>query len=137
MIPPTTDERRSAVMRAVKSKDTAPEMHVRRFVHALGYRYRLHRDDLPGKPDLVFPRLKRVIFVHGCFWHGHQCIRGSRVPKTNREYWMRKIERNCRRDMASIEALTSMGWSTHIVWECQLNGAADRTLKEIASFLHT
>jgi DNA mismatch endonuclease (patch repair protein) len=137
MIPPTTDERRSSVMRAVKSKDTAPEMQVRRFVHALGYRYRLHRDDLPGKPDLVFPKLKRVIFVHGCFWHGHQCIRGSRVPKTNREYWIRKIERNCRRDVASVQTLRSMGWSTHIVWECQLNGAGHRTLEEIASFLHT
>ena len=89
---------RSATMRAVKGKDTKPELLVRRLVHGMGYRYRLHRKDLPGKPDLTFAGRRRVIFVHGCFWHGHDCARGARVQKNNRDYWLGKIGRNRGRD---------------------------------------
>ncbi len=113
-------EARSNIMRAVKGRDTTPEMIVRRMVHAMGKRYRLHRDDLPGKPDLTFPRLRKIIFVHGCFWHGHDCKRGARQPKDNAEYWIQKISRNKERDARSQYALTSMGWDVLVIWECQL-----------------
>ncbi|WP_273145516.1 very short patch repair endonuclease [Oceanicaulis alexandrii] len=115
-----TPEDRSRVMRAVKGKDTKPEMIVRRMAHALGYRYRLHRKDLPGKPDLVFVGRKKVIFVHGCFWHGHDCARGSRQPKTNAEYWRAKIARNISRDAANLQALDAQGWQALVLWECDL-----------------
>lgn len=111
---------RSRIMRAVKSSDTTPELLVRRVVHRMGYRFRLHRNDLPGKPDLVFPGKRRVIFVHGCFWHGHSCARGARVPKKNRDYWRKKIERNCGRDGRTIAALKNLGWKATVLWECQL-----------------
>lgn len=107
-------------MRAVKGRDTTPEMMVRRLVHAMGKRYRLHRDDLPGKPDLTFPGLKKIIFVHGCFWHGHECKRGARQPKENAAYWKKKIRRNKERDAESQEALRAMGWDVLIIWECEL-----------------
>ena len=107
-------------MRAVKSRDTKPEMIVRRMVHALGRRYRLHRNDLPGKPDLTFPRLKKIIFVHGCFWHGHDCKRGARLPKENADYWATKLKRNQERDATVQTALHSMDWDVLVVWECQL-----------------
>jgi DNA mismatch endonuclease (patch repair protein) len=112
---------RSAIMRAVKSRNTGPEIKVRRLVHGLGYRYRLHGQNLPGKPDLVFATKRRVIFIHGCFWHGHHCPRGNRPPKTNAMYWSAKIERNRKRDTAVLEALKREGWSPFIVWECELN----------------
>lgn len=114
-----TDSRRSATMRAVKSVDTTPEMIVRRLAHRLGYRYRLHKKDLPGKPDLVFVGLRKIIFVNGCFWHSHNCARGSRLPKTNREYWQRKIAGNVARDQATLVALEAVGWSVFTVWECE------------------
>jgi DNA mismatch endonuclease (patch repair protein) len=107
-------------MRSVKSTDTKPEMAVRRFVYHLGYRYRLHQKSLPGKPDLVFPRLRKIIFVHGCFWHGHTCARGSRIPKSNRDYWVAKIARNRERDRLSQKLLRTQGWEVYIAWECQL-----------------
>lgn len=115
-----TPEDRSRIMRAVKGKDTKPEMKVRRMIHGMGYRYRLHRKDLPGKPDLVFPSRKKVIFVHGCFWHGHDCSRGARVPKSNRDYWISKINRNRDRDAQSNEALLKDGWRVLTIWECEL-----------------
>lgn len=107
-------------MRAVKGTDTAPEMMVRRLVHGMGFRFRLHRKDLPGKPDIAFPRLHKVIFVNGCFWHGHECVRGARTPKANAEYWRAKIARNSQRDAANIAALEAKGWCTAVVWECEL-----------------
>lgn len=110
---------RSAVMRAVKSKDTAPELAVRRAAHALGLRFRLQRADLPGKPDLVFPRHRVALFVHGCFWHGHDCPRGARMPQTNRVYWEAKIGRNMARDKAAAAALRKLGWTPRILWECE------------------
>ncbi|MFB8832019.1 very short patch repair endonuclease [Azotobacter sp. CWF10] len=97
---------------------------MRRLVYALGYRFRLHRRDLPGKPDLVFIGRRRVIFVHGCFWHGHDCPRGVREPKTNTEYWHSKIACNRERDTENVARLAALGWCTHIVWECELRDRA-------------
>lgn len=120
-------------MRQVKSKDTGPEMLVRRTVHGMGYRYRLHRKDLPGTPDIVFPRRKKVIFVHGCFWHGHTCKRGNRLPKTNQEYWKPKIEGNKQRDKKNEESLRNMGWDVMTIWECEVK---EETLADrISTFL--
>ncbi len=115
-----TPEQRSAVMARVKGKNTRPEMKVRRLAHALGYRFRLHRKDLPGSPDLVFAGRKKVIFVHGCFWHGHDCARGSRQPKQNADYWRAKIGRNLERDAHATEALQAQGWTVLALWECEL-----------------
>lgn len=126
-----TREYRSRVMRAVKSRDTKPEMLVRRTVHGMGYRYRLHRKDLPGKPDLVFPARRKAILVHGCFWHGHDCARGARMPKSNRAYWERKISRNRERDARSQESLKRDGWRVMTIWECQM-----RDVKELKRRLH-
>jgi DNA mismatch endonuclease (patch repair protein) len=117
-------EVRRRTMQAVKSKDTAPEMTVRRLAHGMGYRFRLHRKDLPGKPDLVFPRLHKALFVHGCFWHGHDCARGSRVPKANSDYWRTKIRRNSARDVANAAALRTAGWRVAVIWECELKEPA-------------
>jgi DNA mismatch endonuclease (patch repair protein) len=110
-------------MRAVKSHGTGPELKVRRLIWALGGRYRLNRADLPGKPDLVLPGRRLAIFVHGCFWHGHDCPRGARLPKTNRPYWLAKIDRNRARDMAVQAALTAQDWRWEIIWECELTPA--------------
>jgi DNA mismatch endonuclease (patch repair protein) len=114
---------RSAVMRAVKSRDTAPELKVRKAAHALGLRFRLRRDDLPGKPDLVFPSKRTALFVHGCFWHGHDCPRGARMPQNNRAYWQAKISRNMARDKATLAALKKLGWTPRVIWECQTRDA--------------
>lgn len=113
-------EKRSAVMRRVKGKDTAPEWQVRRLIWSLGGRYRLHRKGLPGKPDIVLPGRRLAIFVHGCFWHGHDCARGARVPKANRDYWLGKVARNRARDVAVRAALEEAGWRVETVWECDL-----------------
>lgn len=118
-----TPQERSRVMARVKGKNTKPEMKVRRLAHGLGYRFRLHRKDLPGSPDLVFPGRRKVIFVHGCFWHGHDCARGRRKPKTRAEYWAAKIERNQARDAAAIEGLQRRGWAVLTLWECELKDA--------------
>jgi DNA mismatch endonuclease (patch repair protein) len=119
---------------AVKSKDTTPEMIVRRMVHAMGIRYRLHVRLLPGTPDLVFPRLGKVIEVRGCFWHGHTCGR-CRIPVTRRGYWMAKIERNRKRDLKTVRTLGRNGWRVLVVWECQTFQVAglSRALKRFLS----
>ena len=121
-------------MRAVHSEDTGPEMIVRRLVHSLGFRYRLHVSNLPGKPDLVFPSRKKVIFVHGCFWHGDTCPRGKRVPKENREYWVKKIGRNVERDKNNQKLLRGLGWDYLIIWEHELKDLA-HVEKRIIDFL--
>lgn len=115
--------KRSAVMRRVKGRDTTPEMKVRKALTKLGARYRLHRKDLPGNPDIVMPGRKLAIFVHGCFWHGHDCARGARAPKQNREYWVGKIGRNVARDARSAEALAAQDWRVEVIWECELRDA--------------
>ncbi len=111
---------RARVMRAVKSRDTKPEMIIRRLLHELGYRYRLHLPNLPGKPDLAFPGRRKIVFMHGCFWHGHDCARGARVPKDNRDYWTAKIGRNRARDAKDRDRLRDMGWAIFTVWECEI-----------------
>lgn len=114
-------ETRGNIMRAVRSSDTKIELTVRRIVRSLGFPgYRLGRRDIPGTPDLAYIGRRKAIFVHGCFWHGHGCPRGSRVPKANREYWERKISRNRERDARVLDALATKGWSALIVWECEL-----------------
>lgn len=115
-------EQRSERMRRIKAADTKPEMVVRRLVHRLGYRFRLHRRDLPGSPDLVFPCRKKVIWVHGCFWHRHpdpNC-KLARMPKSRLEFWRPKLEENRVRDLRNESALREMGWDALVVWECQL-----------------
>jgi len=106
-------------MQNVRDKDTKPEMTVRKLVHGLGYRYRLHRKDLPGKPDLAFPSMQKVIFVHGCFWHNHGCKKGN-PPKSNIEFWEPKLKANVARDRSVLEKLESLNWSVLIIWECEL-----------------
>lgn len=121
-------------MAKVRSKDTKPEMIVRRLIYSLGFRYRLHRKDLPGKPDLVFFRRKKVIFVHGCFWHEHSCRAGLKKPKSNQGYWLPKLERNVQRDRENQEQLVKMGWKVLIIWECELKNKDD-LIEKLKSFL--
>lgn len=126
-------ETRSRIMRAVRGADTAPEIAVRRMIRSLGFSgYRLRRKDLPGSPDIAFIGRRKAIFVHGCFWHGHNCARGARVPKSNQEYWVAKISRNRERDIASLSSLRSMGWDSITVWECELRNpsSVEARLKE-------
>jgi len=111
-------------MRRVKGKGTGPERMVRRLIWSLGGRYRLNRADLPGKPDIVMTGRRLVVFVHGCFWHGHDCARGSRVPKANREYWTAKVARNRGRDADTASALQASGWQVEVIWECALKDRA-------------
>ena len=124
---------RSAHMRRIRKTGTKPEMRVRRAAHRLGYRFQLHRDDLPGTPDLVFPRLKKVVQVHGCFWHQHPGCRLARQPKSRLDYWLPKFERNRSRDVETMAALMALGWSVLVIWECQVpdEDAAARILKPI------
>lgn len=127
--------RRSENMRRIRSKDTTPELAVRKFCREMGFLgYRIHRKDLPGKPDIAWIGRKRAIFVHGCFWHGHNCAEGARKPKSNREYWIPKIERNQLRDAENIAALRANGWSVLTVWECELK-ERERLLKRLHKFL--
>ena len=115
---------RSAVMRAVKSRDTTPELSVRAMLRAIAPGYRLNRADLPGKPDVVYGARKLAIFVHGCFWHGHLCPRGARMPKANADYWRAKIARNRARDKRTLAAYAAMGWQALVVYECELKDKA-------------
>ncbi len=129
-------ERRSENMRRIRSKDMKPEMIVRKLVHGMGHRYRLHRKDLPGKPDLVFGPKKKVIFVHGCFWHQHgdpKC-KIVRKPKSNTGYWDAKLERNIQRDAENLHKLREMGWDTLTLWECDIKDP-NRLKKKISAFI--
>lgn len=127
-------EKRSRMMAGIKSKDTKPELVVRKLTHGMGFRYRLHRKDLPGSPDLVFPRLKKVIFVHGCFWHRHPGCRFAYTPKSNTRFWLDKLEGNARRDALALAALDALGWEVLIVWECEVSDRSALT-RRISSFL--
>jgi len=117
-------------MRKVRSIDTGPEVRVRRALHSAGFRFRLHRRDLPGSPDLVFPRYKIAVFVHGCFWHWHGCKR-SRMPATNQEYWESKIARNVERDHQTRIQLDALEWDVQIIWECELQQGVDTIMKQL------
>lgn len=125
---------RSENMRAIRSKGMRPELAVRRLVHRLGYRFRLHRKELPGKPDLVFPSRHKVIFVHGCFWHSHQACKVAHTPKSNVSYWGPKLERNRARDAKNIAALADSGWKALVIWECETT-KEDGIKKRVEIFL--
>jgi DNA mismatch endonuclease (patch repair protein) len=124
---------RSANMRAIRSKDMLPEMKVRRLAHRLGYRFRLHRKDLPGTPDLVFSSRRKVIFVHGCFWHSHDC-KAAHIPKSNQAYWLPKLERNKVRDARNIDGLRAGGWESLVIWECDTSDESS-VIKRLRRFL--
>jgi len=128
--------KRSEIMSRIRGKHTAPERKVRSLVHAMGYRFRLHRADLPGKPDLVFPSRRKVIFVHGCFWHSHgTCRKGRSRPATRAEFWGAKICSNKRRDRNERARLRRKGWRTLVVWECELSRDMQRVAKKVTAFL--
>lgn len=129
-----TKEQRSLNMSRVRGKNTKPEFAVRKILHAMGYRYRLHRRDLPGSPDIVLPKHRAAIFVHGCFWHGHGCHL-FRWPATRQEFWQKKISRNAERDAEAIAALHATGWRTLVVWECSLKGRERLNEEQLADRL--
>lgn len=129
-----TKEQRSKCMSHIKAKDTNPELVVRRTAHAMGYRFRLHRRDLPGTPDLVFPSRQKVIFVHGCFWHRHKGCRLASEPKSRREYWLPKFERTLQRDCEALASLRNQGWQCLVVWECETQNQ-EMLSKRLLSFL--
>lgn len=126
----------SARMGRIKGKDTGPEMIVRRLVHSLGFRFRLHRRDLPGAPDLVFPARRKVIFVHGCYWHRHSCAVGQRAVRTRSEFWQLKFHRNVVRDRSNQNALQRLGWAVLVVWECELRDLS-ALAEQVCNFLST
>ncbi|AUH51278.1 very short patch repair endonuclease [Chromobacterium sp. ATCC 53434] len=130
-----TREQRSAVMSRIKAGDTTPELRVRHALHSMGYRFRLHRKDLPGKPDIVLPRHRLCLFVHGCFWHQHQGCKRSNVPESNREFWIEKFEKNRMRDESNVIALEEAGWRVCVIWECQTKDAdaLDTIIRECLS----
>jgi DNA mismatch endonuclease (patch repair protein) len=115
---------RSRIMSAIRKKDTKAELVVRRLLHVMGYRFRLHRRDLPGCPDVVLPRHRAVVMVHGCFWHRHANCRHANLPRSRTEYWLPKLARNVERDKRSIAALEALGWRVLVVWECELGNLA-------------
>lgn len=121
-------------MLAVRGRDTAPELRVRRLLHAMGYRFRLHRKDLPGTPDVVLPRHRKIVFVHGCFWHGHEECKRATLPVNNASTWMAKIEGNRRRDQRNLDALSALGWDVLVVWECEVRDAP-RLEERLRAFL--
>lgn len=126
------DEMRSKIMRAVRRKNTKPEMTARSLLHRMGFRFALFRKDLPGSPDIVLPRWNAVIFVHGCFWHRHEGCRYASIPKHNSEFWIRKFQENTNRDDRIRREIESQGWRCLIIWECQLKKEPQNTLEKIA-----
>ncbi len=125
-----TPAARSQMMAAVRGKNTTPERTVRGALFAAGYRYRLHRRDLPGAPDIILPRFRTAIFVHGCFWHGHTCPRGRR-PTSNTEFWNQKLDGNIKRDLQNQTALRKAGWRVEVLWQCSLAAGCERLLAQL------
>ena len=123
-------EQRSRNMSAIKSKNTKPEITLRKLLHSMGYRFRLHRKDLPGSPDIVLPKYKTVIFVHGCFWHRHENCKYATTPKTRKEFWEKKFRENINRDNLNQANLSLKGWKIIIIWECQLKGDIKKLIRE-------
>lgn len=121
---------RSRMMASVRSKDTKHEVKIRKSLHAVGFRYRIHRRDLPGTPDITFPRYRAIVFVHGCFWHGHSCYL-FKWPSTNREKWMEKIKGNRTRDAKAVHALSATEWRVCIIWECAMRGVNRHALEDV------
>jgi len=134
MVDKLSREHRSANMSRIASKNTKPELQVRRLAHALRYRYRIHVSELPGKPDLVFSSRKKAIFVHGCFWHQHPDCREGRIPDTRKSYWQPKLERNVDRDRKHIQDLKRLGWKVLVVWECEVHDA-EKLEPKLTAFL--
>lgn len=128
-----TPSQRSALMARIRSKDTMPETAVRSLLHRLGFRFRLHRKDLPGRPDIVLPRYRKIILIQGCFWHGHDCKLASK-PKSNESYWSAKIQKNRERDARNLAALAGQGWSVLELWECEIR-RFDGLEKKLLAFL--
>lgn len=128
MVDVFTKEDRSKIMARVRAKDTAPELKVRRLLHALGYRYVLHDKSLPGRPDVVFTRRRMVIFIHGCFWHQHPGCKAAACPASNVEYWRQKLTRNVARDVSNREALAAAGWRVLVIWECEIHGKGNENV---------
>jgi DNA mismatch endonuclease (patch repair protein) len=128
-----SEETRSYIMSSVSSKDTGPELVVRKLLHGLGYRYRLHKRGIPGSPDVVFQKRKKVVFVNGCFWHGHEC-RYGKLPKSKSDYWEPKIAKNRERDERNIHQLKQLGWDALVIWQCQLKDI-DTVRKRLIKFL--
>ena len=124
LLEPAVDATRRRIMQSVRSKDTGPERRVRSLLSRMGYRFRLHRASLPGKPDIVLASRKKIIFVHGCFWHQHRRCPKATVPKSRQAYWVPKLNRNSQRDRNSIKALRALGWQTLVIWQCQLTDEA-------------
>jgi len=129
-----TSGQRSALMGRIRSKDTSPELVVRSLLHRLGYRFRLHRKDLPGRPDIVLPRHRKVVLVHGCFWHGHSCVLASK-PKSNTSYWLPKIAANRARDARNLALLRDLGWDVLELWECEIR--SETGLETLLHFLQS
>lgn len=135
MVDIVTPEVRSRMMASIRSRDTKPELKVRRYLHGLGFRYRLSPRHVPGKPDLVFPRYQAAIFVHGCFWHGHAGCRFATVPGTRRTFWTEKLAGNRKRDAAVKAQLRDLGWRVAVVWECALKLDSEHALQHVADFV--
>ena len=133
MVDTLSKDHRSWLMGRVRQRNTKPEITVRSIAHALGYRFRLHREDLPGKPDIVFPRHRKVIFVHGCFWHRHDCKKAT-TPSTNVEFWQEKFDRNVERDQRALDNLSEMGWNSMVIWECETKSAVE-IAEKVTAFL--
>lgn len=127
--------KRSEVMSRIRGRDTKPELAVRRLIHAMGYRFRLHRRNLPGTPDIVLPRHGKIILVHGCFWHGHRGCKDGRHPTSNTAYWDAKLARNQQRDKSSLRSLRRLGWKVLTIWECEVT-RLDRLQERLATFLN-
>lgn len=130
-------EKRSELMSRVRSKNTKPEMAVRSLLHGMGYRFRLHRKDLPGNPDIVLPKYRSVIFVHGCFWHQHSGCSKAKIPERNKDYWEPKLNRNVQRDSEAQRALAESGWGAMVLWECEINSQNPMVLRKIRNFLQS
>ena len=133
MVDRVSEKTRSYIMSRVRQKNTGPELIARGILHRMGYRYRLHSPDLPGSPDIVFKKRRKVIFVHGCFWHGHEC-RYGKLPKSKNEYWVQKIDRNKARDKETVLNLQKLGWRSLIVWQCELKNI-ETLQKRLVKFL--
>ena len=138
MVDTIDPSRRSENMRRIRSTDTKPELRLRKLVYSLGFRYRLHKKDLPGNPDLVFASRRKVIFVHGCFWHQHEKCVDGRIPRSKTEYWLPKLNRNVERDISALMQLKQMGWGALVVWECELSsaGTIKQTEERVRRFLN-
>ena len=129
-------KKRSEIMSKIGPKNSKPEILIRKLAHGMGYRYRLHGEDLPGKPDLVFPKYKKVIFVHGCFWHGHEGCKRSTIPETNETFWRKKITKNIDNDVKKCKELIELGWDYLVIWQCEIKSKNVEILKRrVSDFL--